>query len=108
MLAGVARYLDMGDPWVVPAGLVGSEQLFPVDGSLRSARVLLQFGRPIAAETLRNQAKGDRRVIMDAIGLAVAELVPRPYQGAYVDRAGFPEANAVLASSRPVASPEPC
>jgi len=104
MLTGVGRYLDTGDTWVVPAGLVGPEQLFPVDGSeLRPARVVLRFGCPIAAERLRTQARGDRRIVMDAIGLAIAELVPPPYRGVYASVAAFPEANAVLASSRPMA-----
>ena len=84
MLAGVARYLDVPGTWVLPAGLAGSESLFPVEVStLRPARVVLQLGRPIPAAALVARTAGDRRLIMDAIGLAVAEAVPPEYRGVY-------------------------
>jgi 1-acyl-sn-glycerol-3-phosphate acyltransferase len=104
MLAGVARYLDMPGTWVLPVGLAGSEALLPVeDPTLRPARVVMQVGRPIQAETLLTHAAGDRRLMMDAIGLAIAELVPLEYRGAY----GWPErlvdaANVLHDSRQPV------
>ena len=30
MLAGVSRYLDEPDTWVLPMGITGTEQLFPI------------------------------------------------------------------------------
>jgi 1-acyl-sn-glycerol-3-phosphate acyltransferase len=101
MLAATARYLDVPGTWVLPAGLAGSEALFPVEVStLRPARVVLQLGRPIRASALVARANGDRRVIMDAIGLAVAEVVPTDYQGVYRSADGFPAAEGALRDAR--------
>jgi 1-acyl-sn-glycerol-3-phosphate acyltransferase len=84
MLAGVARYLDVPGTWIVPAGLVGSERLFPMDGArLQPTRVDLHVGRPIAADALLVQARRDRRMVMDAIGLSIARLLPAAYRGVY-------------------------
>jgi 1-acyl-sn-glycerol-3-phosphate acyltransferase len=105
MLAGVARYLDVPGTWVLPAGLAGPEALFPVeDSTLRPARVVMQLGCPIRADALLTRAGGDRRIIMDAIGLAVAELVPPAYRGVYSDDDRFPDARDVLRDSRVTAS----
>jgi 1-acyl-sn-glycerol-3-phosphate acyltransferase len=101
MLPGVARYLDVPGTWVVPVGLTGSDALFAVsDSTLRPARVVMHAGRPIEASRLLAHAGGDRRVAMDAIGLAIAELIPPGYRGVY-DRADrHLEAAAVLHRSR--------
>ena len=97
MLAGVARYFDVEGTWVLPAGLIGSEAMFPLEGStLRPARVVLQLGRPILASALVARASGDRRLIMDAIGLAVAEALPPEYRGVYRNAGDFLEAKTVL------------
>ena len=101
MLAGVARYLDLPGTWIVPAGLTGPELLFPIDGStVQRARVTMSLGRPIRAEALRTRAAGDRRLIVDAVGLAVAELLPPAYRGVYGNAGGFGEAGDVLRDSR--------
>jgi 1-acyl-sn-glycerol-3-phosphate acyltransferase len=101
MLAGSARYLDVPGTWVLPAGLAGPEALFPVEvGTLRPARVVLQLGCPIRAEALLTCAGGDRRLIMDAIGLAIAEAVPPKYRGVYGNSASFPDAVRVLHDAR--------
>jgi 1-acyl-sn-glycerol-3-phosphate acyltransferase len=101
MLAGVARYLDVPGTWVLPVGLAGPEALFPVDGSgLRPACVMMQLGSPIRADALLASAGGDRRLVMDAIGLAVAELLAPPYRGVYGYADHFPDASAVLRESR--------
>lgn len=97
MLAGVARYFEVPGTWVLPVGLAGSESLFPVDGSaLRPARVTLQVGRAVSADALLARADGDRRLIMDAIGLAVAGAVPPAYRGVYQNAADYPAALSVL------------
>jgi len=104
MLPGVARYLDVPGTWVLPVGLAGSETLFPVEGSaLQPARVVLQLGRPIPAGALVRRAAGDRRLIMDAIGLAVAEVLPPGYRGAYRRDDRFADAKRVLLDSRDTA-----
>ena len=101
MLAGAARYLDVPGTWVLPAGLTGPEQLFPVEtSSLRAAPVVLQLGPPIRAEALLARAGRDRGVIMDAIGLAVADVLPAAYRGAYRDADSFPDASGVLRDLR--------
>lgn len=84
MLAGVARYLEVPGTLVLPIGLSGSESLFPVDvATIRPFRVVAQLGPPLRADVLIAQASGDRRRVMDAIGLAVAALVPPGYRGVY-------------------------
>ena len=95
MLAAVARYLEVPGTWIVPAGLAGSEALFPVDGTLQSARVTLTLGRPIGADSLM-AAGGDRRTAVDALGLAIAQLLPPEYRGAYADATDFPAASDAL------------
>lgn len=97
MLPSVARYLDVPGLWVVPAGLSGTEVLFaPGEVAPSPARVSLQIGRPFRADALAAGARGDRRVIVDAIGLAVAALVPPSYRGVYGEAADFPEAREAL------------
>ncbi len=97
LLAATARYLDVPGTCVLPLGLAGSETMFPVEGpTLRPARVVLEAGRPLLADQLISRAKGDRRVVMDAIGLAIAELLPPEYRGVYREPAGFADAMQVL------------
>src|SRR6185436_2789592 len=84
MLAGTTRYLDVPGTQVLPLGLTGSEDLFPVDSlGVRPARVIVQLGRPFRADDVISLAKGDRRLAIDSIGLAVAELLPSRYRGVY-------------------------
>jgi 1-acyl-sn-glycerol-3-phosphate acyltransferase len=84
LLAGVARYLDAPDVWVVPMGLTGTEKLFPIgEATLNPVPLTLGIGEPIAANVLRRTASGNRQAMMDAIGVAIANLLPRSYRGAY-------------------------
>jgi 1-acyl-sn-glycerol-3-phosphate acyltransferase len=97
LLPGTARYLDVPGTWVLPAGLAGPEALYPVSGTgLRPARVILQLARPILASALLERAAGDKRLVMDAIGLAVAEALPPQYQGVYRNGNDFADARRVL------------
>jgi 1-acyl-sn-glycerol-3-phosphate acyltransferase len=83
-LSGTARYLGRPNVWVLPVAIAGTERLFPIDGNgLNAVPISVSFGRPVAAEAVRDQARGDRRAMMDAIGLAVAEMLPRQYRGVY-------------------------
>ena len=84
MLPAVARYLEAAGVWILPVGLTGPETLFPVDGSrLRPTPVTMTVGRPVRSEALLARAEGNRRRATDAIGLAIAALLPPPYRGAY-------------------------
>jgi 1-acyl-sn-glycerol-3-phosphate acyltransferase len=88
MLAGATRYLDGEGTYVLPVGITGTEALFPVGGeTLHSVRTVARFGPPIKASALREHAGDDRRIMMDTIGLAIAELLPLEFQGAYGDDA---------------------
>ena len=88
LLSGVARYLEGPDTWVVPVGIVGTERLFPIgEDALHPVRIRIQIGRPIPASALRERARRDRRLIMDSVGVAIAELLPPEYRGAYGDQA---------------------
>ena len=83
-LPGTARYLDRPDTWVVPIGITGTEKLFPIDGAaLHPVPITMIIGRPMSASELRERAQRDRRVMMDNIGHAVADLLPAEYRGVY-------------------------
>jgi 1-acyl-sn-glycerol-3-phosphate acyltransferase len=102
MLAGVARYLDRPGTLVLPAGLTGPESLFPVDAATgHPARVCMRIGQPIDAGRLAACARGKRQIVMDAIGLAIAELLPLAYRGVYADAARFADAEDALRRTRP-------
>ena len=101
ILPGVARYLGAPGACVLPLGLTGPETLFPVSGAaLHSARVVARLGRPLSAAALLGRAGGNRRIVVDAIGLAVAELLPPAYRGFYAAGAEHQDALAVLQGAR--------
>lgn len=104
MLAGVARYLSYPDSWVVPLGLAGTEGLFPVqDNTLRAANVSLCVGRPISAAALFAAARDDRRTLMDAVGLAIADCLPTNYRGVYEESPHLQAARQVLEQAQTAA-----
>ena len=102
LLAGATRYLDEPGTWVLPIGIVGTEGLFPIgDEALHPVRIVVQVGPPFEADALRLHAGGNRRLMMDAIGLAIAELLPPGYQGVYARGDVEPnDARRVLSDSR--------
>jgi 1-acyl-sn-glycerol-3-phosphate acyltransferase len=88
MLAGATRYLDGPAAWILPVGIAGTEAMFPIeDERLRSVPIVARVGRPIDASVLRKQAGGSRRLMADALGIAIAELLPAGYRGIYGDEA---------------------
>jgi 1-acyl-sn-glycerol-3-phosphate acyltransferase len=100
MLSGVVRYLEDDDVRVLPIGMTGTEELFPIgDATIHPARIVARAGPPMLAYSLRSAAAGDRRVMLDAIGLAIADLLPPEYRGAYGDRAEFAAAARALAEA---------
>jgi 1-acyl-sn-glycerol-3-phosphate acyltransferase len=89
-LPGVARYVEWPGVWILPVAIVGTEALFPIgDEALHPVRIVARIGQPIRAGVLRDSAGGDRRLMMDSIALAIAELLPPSYRGVY----GAPDAN---------------
>jgi 1-acyl-sn-glycerol-3-phosphate acyltransferase len=85
-LTGVTRYLEHPGAVVLPVGITGSEKLFPIgEGRVERVCVTVRAGRPIEVEALRKVANGDRRLMMDVIGLAMASLLPPAYRGVYAD-----------------------
>lgn len=101
LLVGVTRYLDEADTRVLPAGITGTEDLFPIgDETLHPVRISVKVGRPFDAAMLRRCAAGDRRLMVDAIGLAIAQLLPPGYQGVYSQDTEMDDARKVLAELR--------
>jgi 1-acyl-sn-glycerol-3-phosphate acyltransferase len=77
MLAGVTRYLDHPGTWVLPVGIVGTEAMFPVgDDTLHAVRCIARAGHPIQASSLVERTGKERRLTMDVIGLAIAQVLP--------------------------------
>ena len=100
MLAGAARYLEAPGTIILPVGISGSETLFPIDRtSVRRGGVDVAIGAPLEAERLLEAVRRDRRIFMDAIGLAIAQLVPASYRGAYLEPSRFSKAASALAST---------
>jgi 1-acyl-sn-glycerol-3-phosphate acyltransferase len=86
MLPGVARYLDGEMTWVLPLGIAGTEAVFPVnEDRLHSVPIVVRAGAPFRASALVGCADGNRRAIMDAVGVAIAEVLPPAYRGSYGD-----------------------
>ena len=93
MLAGVTRYLDGSGTQVLPVGITGTEALFPIgEEELHAVQATARVGAPMDARALRDQAGADRRLMMDVVGLAIAQLLPEDYRGAYADTVGDLEA----------------
>jgi len=84
LLPGVTRYLDDPDRLILPMSITGTEMLFPVgDEALHSHPIVVHAGQPFSTGELRHAAGGDRRLMMDIVGLRIAHLLPSSYQGAY-------------------------
>jgi len=98
MLSAVSRYLDPEGTWILPIGITGTEALFPVgDDTLHPVEAIARVGTPIDAAKLRDQCHGDRRLMMDVVGLAIAGLLPEDYKGVYAaDAEGLDEARGIL------------
>jgi 1-acyl-sn-glycerol-3-phosphate acyltransferase len=89
MLPAVSRYLDYPGAWVLPVGIAGTEALFPIgDHEIHPVRIVARIGRPVKASVLEERSAGNRRLMMDVVGIMIAELLPEEYRGAYGDRAG--------------------
>ena len=106
-LTAVTRYFD-GDVWLMPIGITGTERLFPVgDEAIHPSRIVVRAGAAVPAEELRARAGGDRRLMMDSLGIAIAGLLPEPYRGVYGNGiADFARAREIVAAlGAPAAEP---
>jgi 1-acyl-sn-glycerol-3-phosphate acyltransferase len=84
MLAAVARYFEHAGAQILPVGITGTDQLFPIgDEIVHSVAIVARVGAPLDAECLRARVHGDRRAMMDLIGRAIAALLPDEYRGVY-------------------------
>jgi 1-acyl-sn-glycerol-3-phosphate acyltransferase len=97
MLPAVSRYLDYPAAWVLPVGIAGTEALFPIgDHEIHPVRIDVRIGRPVLAPVLEERTAGDRKLMMDVVGLAIAALLPEDYRGAYGDGVeGLDEARVI-------------
>jgi 1-acyl-sn-glycerol-3-phosphate acyltransferase len=102
LLIGVTRYLDDANVWILPVGITGTEGLFPIgDEAVHPARVTVHVGPPLDVAVLRERAGDDRRLMMDAVGVAIAEVLPPEYRGCYDELAApLAEARRVLSMTR--------
>ena len=83
-LTAVTRYFDFPDVWVLPAGITGTEEMFPIgEDGLHAVQAIAAIGPAIEARELHDRAKGGRRLMMDEVGAKIAELLPAEYRGAY-------------------------
>jgi 1-acyl-sn-glycerol-3-phosphate acyltransferase len=102
LLGGAARYLEIPGTTVLPVGLIGTDALFPIgDASITPSRVVMTVGRPLDVSAILDHAGGDRRRAMDAIGLAIADLLPLAYRGVYGDAQSFAAAKDALEAISP-------
>jgi 1-acyl-sn-glycerol-3-phosphate acyltransferase len=89
-LLGVARYLESPDTMLVPVAICGSERFVPIGvEQVNPTRVLIRVGRPALASDLAALSGNSRQLRMDAVGVAIARLLPPEYRGVYAD--GAPE-----------------
>lgn len=88
-LPAIARYFDPPGAPLVPIGITGSEHFLPVGATqFHVTTIGIRIGLPGNAEQLWQGSGGNRRVAMDAIGVAIARLLPPEYRGAYADVSG--------------------
>lgn len=99
MLAAGARYLETCDAWVLPVGITGTEELFPIgEPGLQPVRANVTVGRPLRGAALLKATQGNRQLLMDAVGVAVSEVLPASYRGVYAaDGPDLCEARRLLA-----------
>lgn len=83
-LPAIVRYFEEPGVAVVPVGISGSERLVPI-GEERAHRTTARarIGRAALSQDLSAACGGNRKLMMDAVGIAIARLLPPSYQGVY-------------------------
>jgi 1-acyl-sn-glycerol-3-phosphate acyltransferase len=83
-LAGISRYFEWDELWIVPMGLQGTERMFAIgEERLASVPIVLTIGAPIPVSALRDRTGSDRRAFVDGLGQAVASVLPAEFRGCY-------------------------
>lgn len=83
-LPAITRYFDPPGVPLVPMGITGSEKFLPVgDQQFHVTTIHVRIGRPADAGTLLELSGGNRRLAMDAVGIAISRLLPHSYNGTY-------------------------
>jgi 1-acyl-sn-glycerol-3-phosphate acyltransferase len=87
-LQGVTRYFEDPARLIVPLAIHGTERFVPVAGEerLHASHVTCRLGRPAEAGSLAQRCGSSRQLRMDAIGIAIARLLPPEYRGVYDDQ----------------------
>lgn len=101
-LPGTSRDFEAIDGWVLPVGIIGTDRMFPVgEDTFHPGPIRVSIGQPLAARALVERSEGNRRVMMDVVGLAIAAELPDSYQGAYASGlAELDHARSILAALR--------
>jgi 1-acyl-sn-glycerol-3-phosphate acyltransferase len=89
-IPAIVRYFEEPGVALVPVGISGSELLVPIGeekAHLTVARA--RIGRTALSEDLSSACSGNRKLMMDTVGVAIARLLPPAYQGVYAP--GDPE-----------------
>ena len=85
-LQGVARYFEDPERLLLPIGICGSERFVPVGVEhINPTCVTIHVGRAAKAGVLASHCGSNRQLRMDAIGIAIARLLPAEYRGVYAD-----------------------
>jgi len=85
-LAAIARYFDLPELPIVPIAITGSDRFLSVsDSRFHVTKVTVTVGRPGEASHLHDLTGSNKRLAMDAIGIAIARLLPPEQRGEYGD-----------------------
>jgi 1-acyl-sn-glycerol-3-phosphate acyltransferase len=83
-LAGVARYFEDDSMMVVPIGITGTEHMWAIgDTRLGPAKIRMSIGVPRPVADFRIASGHGRRQLVNALGTAVAQLLPASHRGIY-------------------------
>jgi hypothetical protein len=64
--------------------ITGTEELFPIgEDTIHPVPSVVRAGALISADELRVVSGGNRQLMMDQIGTAIASLLPLEYRGTY-------------------------
>jgi 1-acyl-sn-glycerol-3-phosphate acyltransferase len=83
-LPGTSRYFESTPGWILPVGIVGTDRMFPVgEDTFHPGPLRVSVGQPLDVRALVERSEGNRRLMMDVVGIAIAAELPESYRGAY-------------------------
>lgn len=83
---GVVYLAQEADVPVVPAAVMGTEEVGGMLKRLRRARVVVRFGRPFRLAPLEDRRSSSLRAQADEVMCRIAALLLPKYRGVYADR----------------------